>query len=280
MMLDRLGSGRVVSVDLNPRPGRPVHARIEYVTASSTDPAVVARLRRQARGKRVLVILDSDHRAAHVYNELIAYSPLVGADGYFIVEDTIVNRHPVWPDFGPGPMEGLQTFLAQSDAFESDPRCERFLVTLNPKGYLRRKPGRGAPAHSAPRFGGSLPPSDGIYFDHFGGHAATALYGTRGPFVVDGPVIRAVGWGHAPHAAELFITLEPADGGEERVFCAGSRVERPDVAAARPHCPASCGFDVLLDIEDVSPGAYRLGVLQRAADATYRDRTEITLQVR
>jgi cephalosporin hydroxylase len=87
-------------------------------------------------------VLDSDHRAAHVYDELIAYSPLVQIGDYLIVEDTNVNGHPTYPDFGPGPMEALDRFLSENDEFIIDQRCERFLMTLYPRGYLRRsKPG-------------------------------------------------------------------------------------------------------------------------------------------
>ncbi|MBV9407621.1 MAG: class I SAM-dependent methyltransferase [Candidatus Eremiobacteraeota bacterium] len=139
MTLDRLGNGRVITIDTEPRPGRPVHPRIEYVTASSTDPQIAAHVHEAARGKRTLVILDSDHHAEHVYDELLAYSPLVAPGDYLIVEDTNVNGHPTFREFGPGPMEALQRFLAETDAFETDARCERFLMTLNPKGYLRRR---------------------------------------------------------------------------------------------------------------------------------------------
>ncbi len=139
MVLDRIGHGRVITIDLNARPGRPVHPRIEYVTASSTDPRTVAYVREAARGKRATVILDSDHRAQHVYDEMLAYAPLVAPGDYLIVEDTNVNGHPAYRDFGPGPMEALRTFLSQHDEFEIDERCERFLMTLNPNGYLRRR---------------------------------------------------------------------------------------------------------------------------------------------
>jgi len=49
-----------------------------------------------------------------------------------------VNGHPFWPDFGPGPMEAVDKFLSEKDDFVIDQRCERFLMTLNPRGYLRR----------------------------------------------------------------------------------------------------------------------------------------------
>jgi cephalosporin hydroxylase len=55
-----------------------------------------------------------------------------------IVEDTNLNGHPVLHDFGPGPMEALEEFLASSNEFVSDPECEKFMLTFNPRGYLRK----------------------------------------------------------------------------------------------------------------------------------------------
>ena len=40
------------------------------------------------------------------------------------------------PEYGPDPMEALGKFLSEHDEFVVDERCERFLMTLNPKGYL------------------------------------------------------------------------------------------------------------------------------------------------
>jgi cephalosporin hydroxylase len=143
MLLDHLGHGRVITIDLNVKPNRPEHPRIGYVTGSSVDPAIVAQVRETVATQRAMVVLDSDHNAAHVYEEMIAYSPLVQMGDYLIVEDTNVNGHPVLPDFGPGPMEAVDRFLLESDEFVIDERCERFLMTLYPRGYLKRnKPAR------------------------------------------------------------------------------------------------------------------------------------------
>jgi len=117
----------------------PAHSRIDYVTGSSTDDAIVRRVRDQVGGRRAMVVLDSDHTADHVHAELVAYSPLVQRGDYLIVEDTNVNGHPAYPSFGPGPMEAVNRFLAYHDDFCIDERCERFLMTLCPRGYLRRR---------------------------------------------------------------------------------------------------------------------------------------------
>ncbi len=144
MVLDRIGHGQIIAIDIAAMPGLPEHPRISYVAGSSTDPAIVADVRSAVGCKRAMVILDSDHHAAHVYDEIIAYSPLVKVGDYLVVEDTNVNGHPAFPEFGPGPMEAVDKFLSENDEFVIDARCERFLLTLNPRGYLRRTASRRA----------------------------------------------------------------------------------------------------------------------------------------
>lgn len=56
-----------------------------------------------------------------------------------IVEDSNVNGHPTRPDFGPGPMEAIDLFLQENDQFEIDRSKEKFYMTLNPRGYLKKK---------------------------------------------------------------------------------------------------------------------------------------------
>ena len=137
-MCDLLEQGSIVTIDVKERPGRPEHPRITYLTGSSTSPEIVGEVARRAREARcVLVVLDSDHRREHVLAELRAYGPIVSAGSYMVVEDTNINGHPVWRDFGPGPMEAVEAFLAESPEFEVDPRREKFLFSANPRGYLR-----------------------------------------------------------------------------------------------------------------------------------------------
>lgn len=145
-VFDLIGRGRVITVDVTTKPGRPEHPRISYVTGSSTDPSIVALVREAVGRDRAMVILDSDHHAAHVYDEIVAYGPLVHVGDYLVVEDGIVNGHPVWEDFGAGPWEAVDRLLSESDEFVVDERCERFLMTFNPRGYLRRSKPRAAPA--------------------------------------------------------------------------------------------------------------------------------------
>lgn len=137
---DQLGVGRVITIDVGERPGRPQHSRIEYVTGSSTDPDVSTRVLDSIPDTtRTMVILDSDHSRDHVFAELQIYAPRVTPGCYLIVEDTNVNGHPVLPQFGPGPLEAVRAFLDTHPEFELDVACERLLLTFNPGGYLRRR---------------------------------------------------------------------------------------------------------------------------------------------
>ena len=135
---DLVGVGEVVSIDVEPlRDDYPAHPRITYLGGkSSTDPDVVAQVRGRAKGKRVLVVLDSDHSQAHVEAELAAYAPLVQVGGYVIVEDSNIGQ--IRKDLLPGPLQAIEAFLARTDEFEVDRSREKFLITQNPSGYLRR----------------------------------------------------------------------------------------------------------------------------------------------
>lgn len=139
-LCDTLGlDTRITTIDVEEQANRPAHDRVTYVTASSTDPAVVASVYAAAPpGRPVLVILDSDHSRDHVLAELRAYADLVTVGSYVVVEDTNVNGHPAFPEFGPGPMEAVDAFLAEDDRFEVDAGMEKFFMTFNPRGYLKK----------------------------------------------------------------------------------------------------------------------------------------------
>lgn len=139
-MCDLLGTGEVITIDIAESDRRPRHPRITYLTGSSTSDAIVQRVRGAAAGKRrVLAILDSDHSKKHVLEEMQIYGPLVTPGSYLIVEDTNLNGNPVVPNFGPGPREAVEEFMASNADFEIDPEREKFFLTFNPKGYLRKR---------------------------------------------------------------------------------------------------------------------------------------------
>ena len=140
---DLLNTGKVLTIDIAERSlsgaEKPSHPRIRYLLGSSTDAAIVDEVRREAEGaERIMVVLDSDHSAGHVFAELEAYAPLVHIGGYLVVEDTVLNAHPLYSDEGPGPMEAVEAFLHKDSRFEADRTKEKLQLTFNPKGYLRR----------------------------------------------------------------------------------------------------------------------------------------------
>lgn len=138
-ILDLIGKGKVLTVDVYKQKSLPKHKRIKYVNGSSVDNSVVSEVRKFTRGKRrVMVILDSDHSFSHVKRELAIYSKFVTAGNYLIVEDTNINGHPVYEKYGPGPFEAVKDFTSKNSDFVIDRYWEKFLVTSSPGGFLKR----------------------------------------------------------------------------------------------------------------------------------------------
>jgi cephalosporin hydroxylase len=137
-LCDLLGGGEVISIDVESlRDDYPTHPRITYLGGrSSIDSTVVELVRERAVGRPILVILDSDHSQSHVEAELAAYAPMVPVGCYVIVEDSNIGR--IRKDLMPGPLQAIDTFLASNEEFEIDREREKFLITFNPSGYLRR----------------------------------------------------------------------------------------------------------------------------------------------
>jgi cephalosporin hydroxylase len=144
LLAARSAAGFVISVDIDHDSLQaPPHDRVRLLKGDSASPATLAAVRALLPAKRapMFVILDSDHRAAHVQRELAAYVPLMQSGDYLVVEDSCVNGHPVRPDFGPGPMEAVEAFLAaQPGVLLPDPvREEKFACTFAPRGYYSKK---------------------------------------------------------------------------------------------------------------------------------------------
>lgn len=135
-----MGKGRVIGLDIShaniPQAVR-AHPQITLIEgdACASCAQVMSLI---AENETVLVIEDSSHTYENTLNVLNTYSGLIPPGGHFIVEDSICH-HGL--DLGPepGPYEAIETFIAQNDAFEIDRDRESFLMTWNPKGYLRRK---------------------------------------------------------------------------------------------------------------------------------------------
>lgn len=141
-MLDLLGKGEVITIDVEgvkAFPNRPKHDRITYLHGSSTEDEIIKKVNYRVANRPTLVVLDSAHTAEHVEREMNIWCELVRPGGYLIVEDSNVHNHPVAPEHPPGPMEAIDAFLTHHDEFDVDLERQKFGLTFNPNGYLRRR---------------------------------------------------------------------------------------------------------------------------------------------
>jgi cephalosporin hydroxylase len=134
---------RIITVDIENKLDRALEMavfrdRVIPLVGDSIGPDTVRRIGDIVGGRPAMVLLDSWHRKDHVLKELEMYAAFVPVGGYMIVFDTDLNGHPVRPEYGPGPMEAVEEFLKTDGRFVSDAARERFLLTMCPKGYLKR----------------------------------------------------------------------------------------------------------------------------------------------
>jgi cephalosporin hydroxylase len=111
------------------------------VTGPSSAPETVARVAELCRDQRALVIHDADHTKEQVLADLRCYAPFVSVGSYLIVEDGIVDLFRPWEKLGvsyEGPLAASEEFVRSTDGFEIDATRERYVLTQNPRGFLRR----------------------------------------------------------------------------------------------------------------------------------------------
>ena len=151
-LLELQGHGEVLGIDLDIRAhnraaieGHPMFKRVRMLEGSSIDPQIVEQVYAAAAGKKVIVVLDSNHTHDHVFAELQAYAPLVAVGSYCVVMDTVVEDmpHDAFPDrpWGPGnnPKTAVWAYLKENPAFEVDYQIQnKLMITVAPDGYLRR----------------------------------------------------------------------------------------------------------------------------------------------
>src|SRR6266542_1728093 len=145
-----IGKGRVIGVDIEIRPhnraaleAHDLFPLITLVEGSSTDPAVVARVKAQVEpGESALVILDANHTKAHVLQELEAYAPLVGVGSYIVAADGIMEALVGVPRARPdwnsdNPKQAVGEFTARHPEFDlvAPPRAFDESVISGPVTY-------------------------------------------------------------------------------------------------------------------------------------------------
>jgi cephalosporin hydroxylase len=136
---------KVFSVDIDHKLLRP-RARqdpdIEFVESSSAAPEIADRIRqlRKEYPGKVFAILDSDHSMDHVLAEMKLLRPILTTGDYLIVEDSLLNGHPVAPEWGPGPYEAIEAYEREypDDYTHDTARETKFGWSFAPYGYMIR----------------------------------------------------------------------------------------------------------------------------------------------
>jgi cephalosporin hydroxylase len=138
-IFDLLGRGRILTMDIERFPGQPEHPRITYFIADSTAEATSRLVPSHIRpNEKVMVVLDSKHTKEHVLKEIRLWADLVSIGNYLVVEDTQLNGHPVMPEYGPAAKEAVDEYLLEHSNFEPDRTREKFGLTFQPGGWLKR----------------------------------------------------------------------------------------------------------------------------------------------
>eukprot|EP00746_Dinoflagellata_sp_MGD_P167711 gnl/MRDRNA2_/MRDRNA2_98564_c0_seq1.p1 gnl/MRDRNA2_/MRDRNA2_98564_c0~~gnl/MRDRNA2_/MRDRNA2_98564_c0_seq1.p1 ORF type:complete len:517 (+),score=118.47 gnl/MRDRNA2_/MRDRNA2_98564_c0_seq1:85-1551(+) len=117
----------------------PLAKSIVWINGLSNDAVnVVPQVKKLAEGrKKVFVIQDGQHAASQVLADFALYDGLVTVGGYFIVQDTILDRtQPLQP----GPLAGVNQWLSGygRGRYVADKRYEHELWSTNHNGYLRK----------------------------------------------------------------------------------------------------------------------------------------------
>jgi cephalosporin hydroxylase len=146
-------NGQVLGIDIDIREhnkkaieAHPMSKKITMFQGSSIDDDMVIKVKEFAKqGKKILVILDSNHTHDHVLTELRAYADLASVNSYCIVFDTVVEDMPEnsFPDRpwgkGDNPKTAVWEFLKENNDFVIDKDIEnKVLITVAPDGYLKR----------------------------------------------------------------------------------------------------------------------------------------------
>jgi cephalosporin hydroxylase len=137
--------GGVVSIDVTHEALHPAvraHPRLRLILGDSAENSIASDVMAHIPAQRsggLLLILDSDHAASHVLSELKTWVPRLKRGDYLVVEDTIINGHPVRPEFGPGPLEAVEEFLTGNQhRLQADRiREEKFGCTFAASGYFK-----------------------------------------------------------------------------------------------------------------------------------------------
>jgi len=139
-ILDLIGSGKILGVDVNHEMLNNVHhERIEWILGDAVEQTIFEKVKEKIEPQdKVMIIEDSSHQYDNSLKILELYAELVSKGCYFIVEDGICKEDYISDGPKPGPYEAIHEFLKTHKEFQIDHNREKFLLTYNPDGYLKK----------------------------------------------------------------------------------------------------------------------------------------------
>lgn len=138
-LCDLMGTGQIIGIDISHGSVPDVVKKHPRVRLLEGDACIMfAEVKKlTADAKNILIIEDSSHEYQNTLNVLNTYAPLIPQGGYFIVEDGICH-HGLDIGPNPGPYEAIEAFVSKNKNFMIDSAKESFILSWNPKGFLKR----------------------------------------------------------------------------------------------------------------------------------------------
>lgn len=150
-LLDLIGRGFVIGIDVEIRQynrisiqNHPMSHRVRMIEGSSVSHETIGMVKDAVKGAgKIMVVLDSNHSREHVTKELDLYRDFVTPGSYMIAMDgaqayvwDIPRGKSEWKE--DNPLIAIEQFIQRNNDFVIDERCNRLMVSSNPKGYLRK----------------------------------------------------------------------------------------------------------------------------------------------
>jgi len=145
--LDILGRGRLISIDINHGGFKAEHKRIIKITGASQDKKIIDTVKKYCDEiTDILLIHDGSHKKEDIKEDFKNYSDLIPVNSYFIIEDGVMDVFD-WKDHRTSGHDcglvaaqeiALESFSAGKPRFIIDKEKEKYIITNNPCGFLKR----------------------------------------------------------------------------------------------------------------------------------------------
>lgn len=143
--LDILKKGKVISIDINQTNNKAKHEKLIKIESNSTDKSTENLISEHIKeNNKVLIIHDGSHKKEDIKKDFENYSKYVSVGSYFIIEDGVMDVFN-WKDHRTsghdcGLVAATELIKQYGDLnWEIDKSREKYIITNNPNGFLRRK---------------------------------------------------------------------------------------------------------------------------------------------